>query len=186
MSWWIVKIGLNFAVWFEYEGGVEERTKSVLSSIRRILRAADTNSKTLMRASGITPSQLVLLRLLDEGGERSAGQIAQSMGITQATTTGLVHKLEARGLIERKRGETDKRQVWLSLTDAGHAALSQSPDGIHERFEQEFEELSDWEQSMLIASLERIAAMLDGGQEDVAPIFDAAELTPFSKSEPKI
>ncbi len=117
-----------------------------------------------MRASGITPSQLVLLRLLDEEGERSAGQIAQAMGITQATTTGLVHKLEARGLIERKRGETDKRQVWLSLTSAGHAALSQSPDGVHERFEQAFENLSDWEQSMLIASLERTAAMLDGGK----------------------
>jgi len=157
---------------------LDERTKTVLTAIRRILRATESNSKALLRATGLTPSQLVLMRLLEEAGELSAGQIAHRMGITQATTTGIIHKLEQRGLILRQRGSTDRRQVWISLAPAAHDLLASTPDGVHERFEQRFMELKDWEQASLIAALERIAEMLDVHELDVAPIFDAAALDP--------
>ncbi len=164
---------------------MEQRTKTVLTAIRRILRVTESNSKTLLRVTGLTPSQLVLLRLLEDNDEMSAGQIAQYMGITQATTTGLIHKLENRGLLQRKKGQTDRRQVWLSLTELGEQTLAATPDGTHELFQQRFEELEEWEQAMLIASLERIATMLGAEDLDVAPIFDSAALdAPKANLEP--
>lgn len=139
---------------------LDDRTKTVLTAIRKVLRVAQANSKALLRETGLTPSQLIFLQMLDDGRERTAGEIAARMGITQATTTALIHKLETQGYIQRKKGETDRRQVWISLSDKGRAVLAISPDGVHARFHQRFIELKGWEQALMIASLERVADML--------------------------
>ena len=39
---------------------MDDRSKTVLRAIRQILRATETHSKALLRASGLTPSQLDL------------------------------------------------------------------------------------------------------------------------------
>ena len=140
--------------------------------MRQILRATETHARLLSRLSGVTTSQLLALQLLDERGESTAGEIASRMGITQATTTSLLQKLEAAGLIARRRGDTDRRQVWLSLTDLGREKLASAPVGLQEKFSERFEAMEQWEQAMLIAAMERIAAMLDAENIDAAPLLD--------------
>lgn len=144
--------------------------------MRKILRVTDANAKVLIRETGLTPSQLILLQLLDDGRERTAGDIAGRMGITQATTTALINKLLQRELIVRRRGEADRRQVWLSLTEAGRKVLAIAPDGVHARFHEKFSALNDWEQAMLVAALERVADMLGTEDMEAAALFDAAAI----------
>lgn len=157
---------------------VKDRTKLALTAMRKILRKTELNSKHLMRETGLTPSQLIFMQLLEDEHEQTAGFIAGRMGITQATTTALLQKLEAQGMIQRRRGETDRRQVWLSLSEAGQKALTIAPDGVHAQFHAQFVALADWEQAMLIASLERVAAMLGNHDQDVAAVLDAAAILP--------
>jgi len=152
---------------------VQNRTKIALTAMRKILRTTELNSKRLMRETGLTPSQLIFLQMLEDEREQTAGYVAGRMGITQATTTALLQKLEARGMIQRRKGEADRRQVWLSLTDAGHKVLQIAPDGAHARFQEEFGALEDWEQAMLVAALERVAAMLGNDEQGVAAVLDA-------------
>jgi DNA-binding MarR family transcriptional regulator len=163
----IIRVGMQ-KVWEAFRRRIiilDDRTKTILTAMRKILRVAQANSKALTRETGLTPSQLIFLQMLDDGHEKTAGVIAARMGITQATTTALTHKLEALGFVTRRRGETDRRQVWLTLSDKGRAVLAIAPDGVHTRFHQRFIQLKDWEQAMLIASLERVADML--GPEDL-------------------
>ncbi|WP_158541582.1 MarR family winged helix-turn-helix transcriptional regulator [Pelagibacterium lacus] len=147
-------------------------TKTALSALRKILRKTELNSKALMRETGLTPSQLIFMQILDDGAEHTAGAAALRMGITQATATALIHKLEALGMVARRKGEADRRQVWLSLTDKGRAVLEIAPDGAHAQFHAAFSRLAQWEQLMLIAALERIADML-GAEDDSAPVLSA-------------
>lgn len=151
---------------------MEDRTKLALTAMRKILRTTELNSKQLMRETGLTPSQLVFMQLLDAEGERTAGYVASRMGITQATTTALLQKLETAGMIQRRRGDKDRRQVLLSLTEAGGKVLAAAPDGVHAQFLAQFSALKDWEQQMLVAALERVADMLDNSHEDAAAVFD--------------
>lgn len=145
--------------------------------MRKILRATEANSKQLMRETGLTPSQLIFMQILDGEQEKTAGAVAARMGITQATTTALLQKLESAGMIQRRRGERDRRQVLLSLTDVGRKVLSIAPDGVHAQFQQQFLGLKDWEQIMLVACLERVADMLDNSDLDAAAVLDhVAEL----------
>lgn len=144
--------------------------------MRKILRSTELNSKQVMRETGLTPSQLIFMQMLDADQEQTAGHVATRMGISQATTTVLLQKLEALGMVHRRKGEQDRRQVWLSLTPAGQRALAIAPDGAHAQFHSQFTALQDWEQSMLIAALERVAAMLGNHDESAAAVLDAADV----------
>jgi DNA-binding MarR family transcriptional regulator len=141
--------------------------------MRKILRATDLNAKALLVQTGLTASQLIFLQMLEEGEEQTAGHLASRMGITQATATVLIHKLEASGMVQRRKGETDRRQVWLSLTPRAREILTIAPDGLHARFNDQFLSLEDWEQLMLIASLERVAAMLAPDIQDAVHRLEA-------------
>lgn len=157
---------------------VQVLTKAALSALRKILRKTEINAKALMRETGLTPSQFIFMQMIDDGAEHTAGSIAARIGITQATATALIQKLEAQGMIVRRKGEADRRQVWLSLTAKGREILEVSPDGVHARFYKAFTQLEEWEQLMLITSLERVASML-GDEEDAAAILASdAELAP--------
>lgn len=152
---------------------VVKRSDQALKALRQILRKTDIHARDLARAAGLTASQRMLLQVLDDEGEARAGVLATHLGITQATTTNLLDRLEKTGLVKRRRSETDKRQVFVALTDEGRSRLSRAPDGLQELFADRFDELEPWEQSMAIAALERIASILDADKLDVAPLLDA-------------
>ena len=155
---------------------MDHQSQHALVVLRRILRVTENRARALSRQSGLTASQLLLLQTLADEVECTAGTIAARLGITQATTTSLVHKLEAKGLVVKKRGDSDRRQVWLSLSDSGRVKLAKAPDDLQEVFRQRFDTLKDWEQMMLVASLERIATMLDAEEIDAAPVLDFGAL----------
>ncbi|MGV8988320.1 MAG: MarR family winged helix-turn-helix transcriptional regulator [Cypionkella sp.] len=152
---------------------LEQRTKLALTAMRKILRTTERNSKALLHTTGLTPSQLILMHVLEEGGEQTAGEVAARMGITQATTTVLIQKLESLGMVGRRKGDADRRQSWLSLSSKGANILTITPDGAHSQFHREFSALQDWEQMMIIAALERVAAMLGDTEKNAAPIIDS-------------
>lgn len=157
---------------------MDDRTESSLRALRRIMRATETASRALTRATGLSGPQLLVLRILQERGEATAKTIAQSVGIAQGTATALIDKLEQRGLAVRKRGETDRRQIWVQPTPAGLAALDAAPDPLHLTFSERFAGLESWEQAMIVAALERVAGMLDAGEGDFAPMLHLGEIAP--------
>ena len=155
---------------------MEKRSDHALKVLRQILRKTEIYTRDLARAAGLTASQRMLLQVIDDSGEARAGVLATRMAITQATTTNLLDRLERAGLVKRRRFETDKRQVWVSLTDEGRARLALAPDGLQELFAGGFDGLEAWEQSMAIASLERISGLLEADALDAAPLLAAGAI----------
>ena len=152
------------------------RSEDALIALRRIQRMTELASKRLARMAGLTPSQLSVLRILTEFPEVSAGYLAQATQLKHATITSLIDKLEARGLISRRRSDEDKRRVWLRLLPAGKAALADAPDPLHQIFSERFNALPDWQQAMLIASLEQVTNLLDAENLEAAPVLQMGEL----------
>lgn len=152
------------------------RSEDALIALRQIQRRTELASKKLAAQVGLTPSQLLVMQILAERGETSAGEISELTQLKHATITSLVDKLEERGLVQRRRCEEDRRKVWLTLLSAGQETLTSAPDLLQEVFQNRFNLLPDWHQAMLVSSLERIAALLDAGDLDAAPILDIGAL----------
>lgn len=153
----------------------------VLASIRRIVRAIDLQSRQLVRRHGLTGPQTLLLRELSQPGEAgttTVGRLAERMNLSQATVTDILKRLEQRGLVRRARSDTDKRYVEVSLTDAARQLLQAAPPILQETFLERFHALQDWEKLQMIATLHRIADMMD--VRDAAPAVPApAVVTPL-------
>ena len=162
---------------------IEPRTDSALRAIRRLLRAARLSEKQLAAATGLTPSQLVVLQEVARDGETTAGAIAATVKFSQATVTSIVDRLTERGFVVRSRRESDRRQVWVTVTEEGALALSSAPDMMQDRFQERYEQLPDWEQAMIVAALERLNALLDADQIDAAPVIFAGAIDRISPAE---
>jgi MarR family transcriptional regulator, organic hydroperoxide resistance regulator len=65
----------------------------------------------------LSPPQSIVLRLLDE--PRPMGELAQSMHCDNSNMTGIVDRLEERGLVERTQAEGDRRVRLIALTERG-------------------------------------------------------------------
>lgn len=152
-----------------------ERTTDVLISLRRIIRAIDMRSRRLMQNSGFTGPQLLVLQALGQHGEMSAGALAREINLSQGTVTSILDRLEKRELIQRIRSHTDRRKVFVTLTEGGKTQLASAPTLLQERFIQRFEELKDWEQHQILASLQRLAEMMDAQDIDAAPVLDTRQ-----------
>lgn len=156
------------------------RYEEVLVSLRRIIRATDLHSRQLNKAVGLTAPQLLILQLLRQFEDLTTGEVAKRVSLSQATVTTIVDRLESRGFVRRERGETDKRKVYLHLTEQGEAVLIDAPKPLQENFIRQFQDLHDWEQSMILSSLERIAYMMDAQHIDAPPVLDIGQLDRFA------
>lgn len=152
-----------------------DMTREAFSAMRRILRRVEQQSRELMARTGLTPAQLVLLQTLEGGREQKVRDLAASLGISSATTTVMTQKLETRGLIRRRTGSSDRRQIWLSLTESGEDIVRVAPDSVQARFATTFETLQPWERMMIVSSLMRVADLLDA-DVDAAPLLDSAPI----------
>ncbi|MHA6288736.1 MarR family winged helix-turn-helix transcriptional regulator [Maricaulis sp. CAU 1757] len=148
----------------------------ILVALRRITRAIDLQSKRLVKATGLTAPQLVVIDTLRKGGELSPSAIARRVSLSQATITSILDRLTNAGLIERIRSDSDKRVVLARLTDKGHVAANDAPELLQAGFMRSFRELQPWEQNMLIASLQRIAELMDAEDLDASPFLDTGEI----------
>lgn len=77
--------------------------------------------KPILDRLGITYPQYLVLHALWEMDGRTVGAIGERLALESSTITPLVKRLEAAGLVARRRNPEDERQVQVFLTERGHA-----------------------------------------------------------------
>jgi DNA-binding MarR family transcriptional regulator len=78
-----------------------------------------------MRAEGRLPlAQGAVLGRLDRGGAATVSALAAAERVRPQSMSQTVSELEADGLVSRRPDPTDRRQLLVELTDAGHATLA--------------------------------------------------------------
>ncbi|MFA0811156.1 MarR family winged helix-turn-helix transcriptional regulator [Microbulbifer epialgicus] len=150
--------------------------EQVLVALRRVIRATDLHSRHLAKTTGLTAPQVLLLQTIRNKGEVTIGELANEVSLSQATVTNILDRLEKRGFVYRQRSQSDKRKVHAYLTEQAAETLRDAPIPLQDQFTRQFGDLKDWEQSMIIASLQRVAQMMDAQHIDASPVLDIGVL----------
>jgi DNA-binding MarR family transcriptional regulator len=91
----------------------------------RLLWAVDhglqSTSKRMESTIGLTGPQRLVLRLVGRFPGITAGRLAQIMHVHPSTLTGVLKRMEKRGLLERKSDPLDGRKALFALTEPGRA-----------------------------------------------------------------
>lgn len=134
---------------------------SILLSLRRIIHSIDQHNKQLGRQYKLTVPQLVCLRQLAADGELTPGTLAQKVFLSQATVTGIIDRLEAKGLVSRERSIVDRRKVVVRPTENGAIMAHDMPWPLQERFSKGLAELQESEIAQIDAMLKRLVVMME-------------------------
>ena len=95
-----------------------------VSSLYRAANAARTHlTNEVLRPNDLTWTGFLVMWTLWIWRSMETRDIAESVGISKATLTGVSRTLMARGLVERIPGTEDRRLVNLELTPAGHELM---------------------------------------------------------------
>ena len=148
----------------------------ILIALRRIMRAADLHSQELVRVSGLTAPQILVMQAIAREGAPSTSTLARHIVVSQATVTRIIDRLERAGLVHRQKSTTDKRVINVSLTEAGARKLEAAPEPLQSAFVRKYGELDDWEQHFLKSALLRVAKMMDAEDLDAAPILQTGDI----------
>lgn len=140
---------------------IPDECEPLVGALRRLVRSLDRGSRRLMQERGLTSPQYTLLRILAVQPGASVGELAQVAGMGQTTVTDILDRLEARGLVVRTRGETDRRRVELQLTSHAHDLLASLPLPLPATFIERFDAMPAEERRRLIAAIEWMAAHMD-------------------------
>ena len=67
---------------------------------------------------------LNVLAVLDIDGALPMRGLAETLDVSQASATGIVDRMEQRGIVERQRADGDRRVVRVALTDEGRRLIA--------------------------------------------------------------
>lgn len=164
----------------------EELEEAIVAALRRIVRAIDLRSRRLFDQLGLTGPQLMVLREARRLGSSPISALARKVNLSQPTVSGIVDRLEKRALVRRDRSTSDRRTVAVTITPEGGRVLREAPSLLQDRFLAELERLEQFEQTQILATLQRIAWMMDAEDIDAAPVLETGALTaPVSEPDPE-
>ena len=93
-------------------------------------------------------------------GETSMSRLAEYVGVPLNTATGIVNRLEKRGLVQRWRSVQDKRVMVVRITEQGRAQVASVVDAVGSMMGRVFEGFADEERRVFLKALGRIPALL--------------------------
>src|SRR5512142_544226 len=94
-------------------------TLQFMQKVWELMHALDVRSKRMVQTIGVTGPQRLVLRIVGQKPGQTASEISSMLGKHPSTLTGVLARLEERGLLLREVDAEDRRRARFSLTTAG-------------------------------------------------------------------
>lgn len=149
------------------------KTTDILIKIRKIIRSIDIESKKIQRDYGVSIPQLLCLNFLQREPSLQATQsdVRKFLNLNSSTVSGIIDRLEKRGLVARLPNPKDKRIVVIALTATGDKLLKSTPLLQHERLSDKLNALNDDELKKIWEGLDTLIKLLDLEEVDASPML---------------
>jgi DNA-binding MarR family transcriptional regulator len=144
----------------EFPSGDATATECAQHLMRASDLFLDADTRGLKR-HGLSVAARILLATIEGSGEPLPQTvIAERLFITGASVSSLVDTLERKGLVRRRRSDSDRRVVLVELTDAAHPVIDEYLAEVTTLHAHEFAALSEDERETLTRLLAKVAASI--------------------------
>ncbi len=140
----------------------------IVSAASGIAEAWNERANRWLREKRITFTQFRALLLLSEEEGQTLSQLSRRLSRTRCAVTGLVDRLEEKGLVRRKRSRRDRRQIHVTLTEKGRELAAELREKVAPEMSKLAEKLmgalTETEAAALVSSLGKLSeSMLGAG-----------------------
>ncbi len=119
--------------------------------MRLIQRVSASNSERATLELNLR--QRLILQYLGLHGDQSIAAIAQSLGLSPSTMTGLVDRLEEQGYLKRRPHASDRRVTLLALSRKGNGAFTREIDWYRSLVDEIFGSLGENARQVVLQAL---------------------------------
>jgi len=112
-------------------------------------------------------TEVRILYELAHRGPLTAAALGQDLGLDPGYLSRILKNFDSRDLLQKSRSEGDRRQVFLSLTDAGRAAFAPLNQASADQIGAMLSKLSDAEQERLVRAMRVVEQLIGGSVPDV-------------------
>lgn len=106
-----------------------ELTAEAVQELTRVVDMQARQSRKSYQKFGITENQGAILRFLMQYGAQSAIELSKRLYVTPSNMTGIIDRLETKGLINRTR-QKDRRVMEIQLTEKGERLIQNLPNPL--------------------------------------------------------
>lgn len=138
------------------QAAVSEPSLATVRSLVRAYQAFSSYSETFVRQYDLTSAQFDVIATLGNTQGLSMGEIGEKTLITKGTLTGVVDRLERKGLVTRETPPENRRSVIVQLTATGQQLFEQVFPAHVNDIKQHLEVLDTSEMELLRVLLNRI------------------------------
>jgi homoprotocatechuate degradation regulator HpaR len=114
---------------------MREPRQSLTLTLLQAREAAMSFFRPSLNQHGLTEQQWRVIRILNQRGELEVYQLAELACILKPSMTGVLARMEAAGLIHRRKAEQDQRRVVISLSEAGLASFEAMREGMEANYQ---------------------------------------------------
>jgi DNA-binding MarR family transcriptional regulator len=130
----------------------------IISQMRSIMSHQRHKWAALCQAYGLSMTHFQLLTILDADGPTAMSRLAERLNVGYPNVTGIVGRLEERGVVARVHDATDRRIVLADLTAAGGEMLRTVEEARLGHMRQLVETMNAGEQRTVLSALQMLAA----------------------------
>ncbi len=162
-------------------------SNQILIRVRKIVRSINLESKQIQKQYGVSIPQLLCLQFLHESTNFQATHksITNYLELNSSTVTGIVNRLQKKGLVARLPKRDDRRITYISLTSIGEKLLKNSPELLHTRLADKLEGISTESIEKIRDSLDAIIYLLEIEGVDASPVLVADDFKSNESADEK-
>ena len=141
--------------------GTGDQVREITYQIQRLMQAAELYTKRLNKTHQVSVPQLNCILALYEHGPLPPSQIAKHIMVKSSTVTGIIDRLEQKGLVCRLRDSSDRRVITIQLTERGKEVARNAPPPIQHKVVDGLNRLPQNRIEKIVKSLREITSLLD-------------------------
>ncbi len=156
----------------------------ILVKLRKIIRSINLESKKIEKKFGISIPQLMCLQFLSEQEDykTTASKIKDYLMLNASTVTGILKRLESRGLIAKLPNAKDRRATFITLTAKGADLLKEPPTTLQEKLTARLQSLTTEQINTMDKNIDLLVQIMDAEDIDASPIITINEIDKSSDS----
>src|SRR2546422_825284 len=147
---------------------MDDRVDELSRFIERLTTRFKETERLFATRLEVSDRELVLLRTLVADGPMITKELGGRFRVPVSTMTGLVDRMEQKGLVRRVPGRRDRRSIELEATPAGALAPREHARGIAAIARGMLEALPERDQQALITILRRVVSRIDAAERRTA------------------
>ncbi len=151
----------------------------ILIRLRKIVRSVNLESKRVEKEQGVSIPQLLCLQFLaeQEDYKTNAAKLKAFLNLNASTISGILSRLEKKGLVAKLPKASDKRVTLISLTANGMELLQSAPITFQQKLSEKLQALPPKKLQIIIEGIDLLTQIMEVEELDASPIITAEEFS---------